>query len=140
MEQKTLGRRIREERLKLNLTQEKLAEDVDLSMAYIGQIERGERSLTLDNLVAVANRLGVTVDYLLSDSITAKDDAEYLILRQLLNGRTKEERALAVNMVKLMFGYLDRSLLTTAVLLAKEQHPGRVRPGCFVPGCPERSV
>ena len=42
MEQKTLGRRIREERLKLNLTQEKLAEDVDLSMAYIGQIERGE--------------------------------------------------------------------------------------------------
>lgn len=110
MEQKTLGRRIREERLKLNLTQEKLAEDVDLSMAYIGQIERGERSLTLDNLVAVANRLGVTVDYLLSDSITAKDDAEYLILRQLLNGRAKEERALAVNMVKLMFGYLDRSL------------------------------
>ena len=110
MEQKTLGRRIREERLKLNLTQEKLAEDVDLSMAYIGQIERGERSLTLDNLVAVANRLGVTVDYLLSDSITAKDDAEYLILLRLLNGRTKEERALAVNMVKLMFGYLDRSL------------------------------
>lgn len=110
MEQKTLGRRIREERLKLNLTQEKLAEDVDLSMAYIGQIERGERSLTLDNLVAVANRLGVTVDYLLSDSITAKDDTEYMILRQLLNGRTKGERALAVNMVKLMFGYLDRSL------------------------------
>ena len=28
MEQKTLGRRIREERLKLNLTQEKLAEDM----------------------------------------------------------------------------------------------------------------
>ena len=109
MVQKTLGRRIREERLKLNLTQEKLAEDVNLSMAYIGQIERGERSLTLDNLVAVANRLGVTVDYLLSDSITAKDDAEYLILRQLLNGRTKKERALAVNMVKLMFGYLDES-------------------------------
>ena len=109
MEQKTLGRRIREERLKLNLTQEKLAEDVDLSMAYIGQIERGERSLTLDNLVAVANRLGVTVDYLLSDSIAAKDDADYLILRQLLSGRTKEERALAVNMVKLMFGYLDEN-------------------------------
>lgn len=55
MEQKTLGGRIREERLKLNLTQEKLAEDVNLSMAYIGQVER---SLTLDNLVAVANRLG----------------------------------------------------------------------------------
>ena len=53
MEQKTLGGRIREERLKLNLTQEKLAEDVNLSMAYIGQVERGERSLTLDNLVEI---------------------------------------------------------------------------------------
>ena len=56
-------------------------------MAYIGQIERGERSLTLDNLVAVANRLGVTVDYLLSDSVNPDEDAEYLILRQLLTGR-----------------------------------------------------
>ena len=46
MEQKTLGRRIREERLKLNLTQEKLAEDVDLSMAYIGQIEVGRRGIS----------------------------------------------------------------------------------------------
>lgn len=31
-----LGKRIREERCKLNLTQEKLAEDVDLTPAYIG--------------------------------------------------------------------------------------------------------
>ena len=109
MVRRTLGRRIREERLKLNLTQEKLAEEVNLSMAYIGQIERGERSLTLDNLVAVANRLGVTVDYLLSDSVNPDEDAEYLILRQLLVGRTKSQRALAVNMVKLMFGYLDEN-------------------------------
>ena len=109
MVRRTLGRRIREERLKLNLTQEKLAEDVNLSMAYIGQIERGERSLTLDNLVVVANRLGVTVDYLLSDSVNPDEDAEYLILRQLLVGRTKSQRALAVNMVKLMFGYLDEN-------------------------------
>ena len=40
MEHQSLGKRIREERLKLNLTQEKLAEDVNLSTAYIGQIER----------------------------------------------------------------------------------------------------
>jgi len=49
----SLGKRIREERLKLNLTQEKLAEEVGLSTAYIGQIERGERSLTLEKLVLI---------------------------------------------------------------------------------------
>ncbi|MBQ4326972.1 MAG: helix-turn-helix transcriptional regulator, partial [Clostridia bacterium] len=50
MDYTALGKRIREERLKLNLTQEQLAEDVDLSTAYIGQIERGERRVSLENL------------------------------------------------------------------------------------------
>lgn len=108
MEQQALGKRIREERLKLNLTQERLAEDVNLSTAYIGQIERGERSLTLENLAAVANRLGVT-DYLLSDSVVSDNDGQYRLWCQLMNGRTEEQKALAINMVKLMFGYLDEN-------------------------------
>ena len=41
-----LGRRIREERQKLNLTQEKLSESINVSTTYIGQIERGERGPT----------------------------------------------------------------------------------------------
>ena len=64
-----LGRRIKEERLKLNMTQERLAEEVNLSTSYIGQIERGERKLTLDSLINITNCLGVTVDYLLQESI-----------------------------------------------------------------------
>lgn len=104
-----LGKHIREERLKLNLTQEKLAEDVNLSTAYIGQIERGERSLTLENLAAVANRLGVTIDYLLSDSIVPDSDGQYQLWCQLMNGRTEGQKALAINMVTLMFNYLDEN-------------------------------
>lgn len=107
MDYHMLGKRIREERLRLNLTQERLSEDIEISTAYLGQIERGERSLTLDKLVRLANRLGVTVDYLLSDSIIPENDGEYRLWSQIMNGRTKEEKALAVNMVKLMFGYLD---------------------------------
>ena len=109
MEQQALGKRIREERLKLNLTQERLAEDVNLSTAYIGQIERGERSLTLENLAAVANRLGVTIDYLLSDSVVSDNDGQYRLWCQLMNDRTEEQKALAINMVKLMFHYLDEN-------------------------------
>lgn len=107
MDYRMLGKRIREERLRLNLTQERLSEDIEISTAYLGQIERGERSLTLDKLVRLANRLGVTVDYLLSDSIIPENDGEYRLWSQIMNGRTKEQKALAVNMVKLMFGYLD---------------------------------
>ena len=42
MDYNRLGKRIKEERLRLNLTQEKLSEKVGISTAYLGQIERGE--------------------------------------------------------------------------------------------------
>lgn len=39
----------------------------------MGAIERGKRSLTLDTLARLANRLGVTVDYLLADKVSLSD-------------------------------------------------------------------
>ncbi len=103
----SLGKRIREERIKFHLTQEKLAEDINLSPAYVGQIERGERSVTLDKLVKISNRLGVTVDYLLAYSVPLHDDTSYQVFAQLMDGRSEKEKALAINIIKLMFGYLD---------------------------------
>jgi transcriptional regulator with XRE-family HTH domain len=102
-----LGNRIREERLRLGLTQEKLAEDIDISISYMGQIERGERSLTLGSLVKVVNRLGVTIDYLLTDSVKVEDEQLMKQLLMLMDGRTSKEKEMALNLVKLVFGYLD---------------------------------
>ena len=102
-----LGKRLRQERIKLNLTQERLAEDVGLSTAYIGQIERGERGLTLDKLVLIVNRLGVTVDYVLSNYVPLDDVFSYNLMIQLLDGRSEEEKMLAVNTIKLIFSYLE---------------------------------
>ena len=87
MDYKRLGNRIREERLRLHLTQAQLAEDVDISDTYMGAIERGERSLTLDTLVRLVNRLGVTVDYLLADSVSDSDEN---IMEQFKQIRSEE--------------------------------------------------
>lgn len=103
MDYHALGKRIREERLRLNLTQEKLAEEVGVSTAYIGQIERGERSLTLDKLVKVVNRLGVTIDFLLADYVISTDDTSMNLLIQLMHDRTPEEKTLAINLLKVLF-------------------------------------
>ena len=103
MDYRALGKRIREERLRLNLTQEKLAEEVGVSTAYIGQIERGERSLTLDKLIKVENRLGVTVDFRLADYVVATDDNSINLLIQLMHDRTAEEKTLAINLLKVLF-------------------------------------
>jgi transcriptional regulator with XRE-family HTH domain len=107
MDYTRLGKRIKEERLRLNLTQEKLSEKVGISTAYLGQIERGERCITLDKLIPLANYLGVTVDFLLTDYIVTDEDNSLNILTQLFRGKTVEEKELAVNMLKLLFSYTD---------------------------------
>ncbi|MSS64916.1 helix-turn-helix domain-containing protein [Velocimicrobium porci] len=108
MDYTILGQKIRKERLRLHLTQEKLAEEVCLSPAYIGQIERGERGLTIENLVLLANRFTVTVDYLLSDSLVVSDESNLSLWLQLMDGRSAKERNLAVNLVNALFLSLDK--------------------------------
>lgn len=105
-----LGKRIKEERLRLSLTQEKLAESINISTAYLGQIERGERNITLEKLISLANRLGVTVDFLLTDYLTPDQDVNLDRLAQLLYDRTEAEKEMAFNMLKLLFSYTDKKI------------------------------
>ncbi len=61
-------RRLREQR---GFSQEKLAALADLHRAYIGQIERGEKSIGLVNLEKIANALGVDIRELFSHASNA---------------------------------------------------------------------
>lgn len=54
---KLLGTQIRKERLALGLSQESLAERADLHWTYVGGIERGERNVSLLNIVKIARAL-----------------------------------------------------------------------------------
>ena len=57
------GRTIREIRLELGLSQEKLAQKVKVSRNFLGSVERGESTLSLE----VVERLARAVDIRLSD-------------------------------------------------------------------------
>ena len=107
MDYKRLGQRIREERLRLHLTQAQLAEDADISDTYMGAIERGERSLTLDTLVRLVNRLGVTVDYLLADSVPNTDANIMDQFKQITDGQPMERKQMAINVLRTIFAYFD---------------------------------
>lgn len=54
---KGFGLNVRRIRLKLGLTQEKLAEISGLHTNYIGGIERGERNVSIVNIVRLAQAL-----------------------------------------------------------------------------------
>ena len=103
-----LGTRIREERLRLHLTQAQLAEAVDISDAYMGAIERGERSLTLGTLVRIVERLGITVDYLLADSVPETDSNIVDQFRQIIDGQPMERKQMAIDVLRTLFSHFEK--------------------------------
>ena len=64
-----LGKRIRERRKKLKLSQSTLADLIDCEPTYVSYIENGKRSMSLETLINVANALETTADELLKDSL-----------------------------------------------------------------------
>lgn len=66
---KSIGRRIKAARISLDMTQERLAEKVNLSPSHLSNIETGTTKVSLSTIVKLANALHVSVDSLLADSV-----------------------------------------------------------------------
>jgi len=64
--QKRLGKVIRELRSEFGLSQEDFAAKCELHRTYMGAIERGERNISLMNIIKVANALRVKPSELLA--------------------------------------------------------------------------
>ncbi len=109
MDYKALGQNIREERVNQNLTQKDLADATHVTPAYIGQIERGERNVSLDVLIQIANTLNISVDglveYTYSNSLQRK--GIYRELVQILQSCSKKELQLVLQVTKELVAYLD---------------------------------
>lgn len=56
---RALGEVIRNKRSKLGYSQESFAAEVGLHRTYIGQIERGEKNLTIKNIIKIALTLNL---------------------------------------------------------------------------------
>ncbi|HSY19183.1 MAG TPA: helix-turn-helix transcriptional regulator [Candidatus Acidoferrales bacterium] len=62
-----MGEKIRDERIKMGLSQEDLAEKSSLTRNYIGQIERAEKRIHLETLAKIAKALKVRLRDLVAD-------------------------------------------------------------------------
>ena len=102
MNSKDFGARIRQIRREKNLTQEALAEMINVSPSFLGHVERGTRVASIDTLIALCNKLNVSPEYLLCgslnhciphipDAFSERDRAKLLELWRLVKQWGNEE-------------------------------------------------
>lgn len=66
---KSLGSRVKYHRLRNKMSQEDLADRVQMSRVHISYLERGERIPSMESFVNLANALNVSADELLAGSL-----------------------------------------------------------------------
>lgn len=76
-----MGKNIRKYRLEKNFRQEDLAEKTGLSANYIGMLERGEKTPSLETFITILNTLEVSADMVLADVLSTG----YIIKNSMLN-------------------------------------------------------
>ena len=99
MEQNALGKRIKEARKKLKLTQEELAEKAKISNVYLGEIERGTKIPSVPVLVDLIEALEVSADYLLLDSLNSANVIVNNEITEKLSKLTPKQRKTALDIL-----------------------------------------
>ena len=95
-----IGRRIRTARKEEKLTQENLAEKMDISVAHVSGMETGNTGIGIQTLVKASNVLHVSVDWLLHDNLD-----EYTInfeteIRNILSGCSEDQKKALLVLLK----------------------------------------
>jgi len=79
---------------------EQVAERIDKSINFVGQIERGEGKPSIETLVDIANALGTTVDSLLRENLIAHEDNAIREITTLLYSMDDRGKDFILDVVK----------------------------------------
>ena len=71
---KLIGSRIKAERKKLGMSQDALAEKLNVSIGYVSQVERGITKISLDLLGAISSILSCDVAALITESAVKNEN------------------------------------------------------------------
>lgn len=88
------------------MTQENLAEMLDVSVGYISQLERGVTKISLDTLGAISSILDCDVAYFVSHS--AVNSADYLCdeFTEKFSELTQAQRLIALDIIAVLKKHL----------------------------------
>jgi len=94
------GKRIKELRLKKGLTIERLAELIGISPTYLGLVEKGNKSLRIENFKRLSDVLDVSIDYMVKESFQKNTRVDIFSL--LLNDLDDKDFLKVYNVVKVL--------------------------------------
>ena len=83
----SLGNKIRERRNFLKVTQENLANDINVSASFISDIENGRRKMSLETMIKISIALKTSLDYFILDNVKdvkLKNNIKYDELKNIL--------------------------------------------------------
>jgi transcriptional regulator with XRE-family HTH domain len=103
-----IGKRIRQARENKGLTQEQLAEKLDVSNAYISKIERGRTPINLDRLSELCVTLEESPEYILSGANNGTRDYLRNEIMVMLEGCSSDKIKLISQVIKPIVDYKEK--------------------------------
>ena len=100
MDMIAVGNRIKEAREQAHLTQEDLAEIVDISPTHMSVIERGAKTPRLDTFVKIVNALKLSSDALLQDVVPPVSDTIIAELSIRIGSLPPKEQTRILNAIR----------------------------------------
>ncbi len=97
-----IGQRIKQARLAKNYTQDELSEKLDVSVAFLSRVERGNSHINLKRLHQVCNLLDVSEGYILNGA--SSDSTNYLTkeFNDLIQSCTADKQRLIYKVAKVI--------------------------------------
>lgn len=97
-----IGERLKKARTDKKLTQEKLAEQLDVSIAFLSRIERGNSHISLKRLSEVCDILGVSEGYILNGASSTSHNYLTSEFNDILDSATPAKQKLIYKVAKVI--------------------------------------
>lgn len=100
MKMDSIGRNIRKFRVDRKVRQEDLAEMTNLSATYIGMVERGEKTPSLESFLSIVNALNISADLVLSEVLSHKYEIKTSVLNEKIEHLPQRDKRLILDVVE----------------------------------------
>ena len=95
-----IGQRIRQRRIEKKLTQENVAEYLDISVSYVSRVERAAVKISLETLVRIAVYLDVSPAFLIDGTVTVSEGYLQSELAEVVSGFSAEQISLLLDIAQ----------------------------------------